>query len=153
MLTPITLITLQPSLHCLVFSYINTTSCDQAPNPVPKETFRKRSRFQLRQNVECVGSGGRVTQRHSWHSWLSAYKWNSWHTVCQLVNCVNCANGDPSSKRSPFAVAMKRFLDQVILGKTWVLYCIFSNLTVHSLVQYKTHPLNLGNFLEALNSI
>lgn len=58
MLTPISLITLQPSLHCLVFSYINTTSCDQAPNPVPKKTIRKRSQFQLRQNVACVGSGG-----------------------------------------------------------------------------------------------
>ena len=33
-----------------------------------------------------------------------------------------------------------------------MLYCIFSNLNLHSLVQYKTHPLNLGNFLEALNS-
>lgn len=138
MLTPITLITLQPSLHCLVFSYINTTSCDQAPNPVPKETFRKRSRFQLRQNVECVGGGGRVTQQHSWHSWLSAYKWHSWLW--------------PFVERVPLCGRNEKVSWSGHLGEDLgvVLY-FFSNLTVHSLVQYKTHPLNLGNFLEALN--
>lgn len=106
--------------------------------------------------LSASAAGGRVTQRHSWHSWLSAYKWHSWHswhTVCQLVNCVNCANCDPSSKRSPFAVAMKKVSWSGHLGEDLgVVVYFFSHLTVHSLVQYKTHPLHLGNFLEALNS-